>query len=84
MCCLSSSTSPWGLQAVEEFRGGGGAWTKGDISSYEQIILNILSSLTYTLNYKRLSKGQILSYIHLILSYIHMTILTTYSFLCLT
>jgi hypothetical protein len=47
-CCLSSTTSQWGRRAVEEFGGeGGGLELGGYISSHEQIILNLLSSVTY-------------------------------------
>ncbi len=66
--CLSSSTSPWVWRAVEEFRGGrGGGEQRGYISSYEQLILSLLSLIIFPLTYNSMNKGQSPSYTHLIL-----------------
>jgi hypothetical protein len=43
--------------------GGGGVELIGYILSYEQIILNLLSSVKYTRTYNSMSKGQILQYL---------------------
>ncbi len=69
----TGSAGCWGIP------GGGGAWAGRVHIIHEQIILNLLSSVTYTETYNSMSKGQILQYLTYTWSYIHMTILTTYS-----